>query len=134
MLSRVLPVCAALSLTACVSGSVPEESGNLSFADNCAVCHGDGGRGDGPMAAGLTPPPPDLTVLSRNNGGVFPRDYVMSTIDGYRRGDRFSDAMPEFGASDMGPTVIVEGEDGLGTPVPSGLLALADYLESIQRD
>lgn len=30
------------------------------FAANCAVCHGPEGRGDGPGAAGLEPPPPDL--------------------------------------------------------------------------
>jgi mono/diheme cytochrome c family protein len=134
MVSRVFSACALLTLSACVTESSSETTGALSFNMNCAVCHGDSGRGDGPMAAGLSPPPADLTVLSRNNGGVFPRDYVMSTIDGYRRGDRFSDAMPAFGAGDLGPTVIVEGEDGIGTPVPSGLLVLADYLETIQRD
>jgi mono/diheme cytochrome c family protein len=31
------------------------------YADNCAVCHGDEGKGDGPIAASLTPRPPDLT-------------------------------------------------------------------------
>ena len=30
------------------------------YRANCAGCHGDGGRADGPMAAGLDPPPPDL--------------------------------------------------------------------------
>jgi hypothetical protein len=57
----------------------------------------------------------------------------MSVIDGYRRGSHFSEAMPEFGATDLGPTVIVENPDGTGTPVPETLLALADYLESIQQ-
>ena len=31
------------------------------FAANCATCHGDAGRGDGPAATGLEPPPADLT-------------------------------------------------------------------------
>ncbi len=31
------------------------------YARACAQCHGDGGRGDGPLAARLEPPPPDLT-------------------------------------------------------------------------
>jgi high-affinity iron transporter len=30
------------------------------FAAHCAVCHGDDGRGNGPGAAGLEPPPQDL--------------------------------------------------------------------------
>ena len=85
------------------------------------------------MAANLIAPPPDLTRLSARNGGEFPRDYVMSVIDGYHRGARFSAAMPEFGAGDMGPLITVKGPDGQGTPVPRALLALADYLETLQR-
>ncbi len=30
------------------------------FATNCASCHGETGKGDGPAAAGLSPPPADL--------------------------------------------------------------------------
>ena len=36
-------------------------SGAAVFAANCATCHGDAGRGDGPAATGLEPPPADLT-------------------------------------------------------------------------
>ena len=32
------------------------------YSDNCQQCHGAGGRGDGPSAAGLDPPPADLVV------------------------------------------------------------------------
>ena len=32
----------------------------------CAACHGDGGHGDGPVAAELNPPPPDLTGRHAN--------------------------------------------------------------------
>ncbi|HEX4994352.1 MAG TPA: FTR1 family protein [Methylomirabilota bacterium] len=35
------------------------------FATHCAVCHGAAGRGDGPTARGLTPPPADLTDAAR---------------------------------------------------------------------
>jgi putative copper resistance protein D len=34
--------------------------GQALFAAHCAACHGPRGAGDGPAAAGLTPPPPDL--------------------------------------------------------------------------
>jgi len=34
------------------------------FQSNCTSCHGDQGRGDGPQAAGLSVPPPDLTNQS----------------------------------------------------------------------
>src|SRR5829696_2932394 len=35
--------------------------GEALFSQNCAACHGAGGRGDGPSAASLTRPPADLT-------------------------------------------------------------------------
>ncbi len=35
------------------------------FTTHCAVCHGAAGRGDGPGAKGLTPPPADLTDAAR---------------------------------------------------------------------
>jgi hypothetical protein len=55
----------------------------------------------------------------------------MAQIDGMDRHWQ-AGGMPEFGAGDMGATVIVE-HDGLGTPVPADLLALTEYLETIQR-
>lgn len=108
-------------------------SGPVYFAENCAACHGPTGEGDGQLAEFLSVPPSELTMLSARNGGVFPRDAVMSAIDGYARGAHFAPEMPEFGAGDLGDTIIVEDEDGIGTPIPEGLVALADYLETIQK-
>ena len=126
---RYLIILAAFGLTACVEEPV---DGPMAYMENCASCHGVDGTGGGPAARGLTVAPPDLTAIAARNGGVFPRDQVMSTIDGLDRGTHFSNAMPEFGAGDLGETVIVENE-GLGTPVPMKLLVLTDYLESIQQ-
>jgi hypothetical protein len=56
----------------------------------------------------------------------------MAQIDGLGRHGDPDAVMPEFGAEDMGDTVIVEHE-GLGTPVPADLLALTEYLRTIQR-
>ncbi|KAA9009899.1 c-type cytochrome [Histidinibacterium aquaticum] len=132
---KKLAIPAILALAACApeQGVDLEREGALAFAENCAACHGADARGGGPLAEGLPVAPPDLTTLSARNGGTFPRDYVMSVIDGYRRGAHFSDAMPEFGAGDLGPTIMTEGPDGMGTPVPERLLALADYLEGLQQ-
>ena len=38
------------------------------YRDNCASCHGVGGRGDGPAAADLNPPPTDFTDWNRARG------------------------------------------------------------------
>ena len=38
------------------------EAGMSGYGQNCQVCHGPSGRGDGPAGAGLDPPPADLVV------------------------------------------------------------------------
>ena len=38
------------------------EAGETAYLTNCQTCHGTEGRGDGPAAHGLTPPPADLVV------------------------------------------------------------------------
>ncbi|MGD9892234.1 MAG: CopD family protein [Dehalococcoidia bacterium] len=42
--------------------AAPLARGRELYEQNCIQCHGAGGRGDGPLAAGLRPPPLDLTV------------------------------------------------------------------------
>lgn len=54
------------------------DAGRTIFATNCAVCHGEEGRGDGPGAAGLDPQPADLNaghVQGLSDGGLF---YIVS--------------------------------------------------------
>src|SRR5512142_1549566 len=41
--------------------SYGEGQGKRLFAQYCATCHGDEGKGDGQNASNLNPPPPDLT-------------------------------------------------------------------------
>ena len=36
-------------------------AGKTLFTTNCASCHGDGGKGDGPVGKSLNPPPRDFT-------------------------------------------------------------------------
>ncbi|WP_299773869.1 cytochrome c [uncultured Tateyamaria sp.] len=97
--------------------------GEKLYLQKCASCHGVDGKGGSA---------PDLTTLSAQNRGIFPRNFVMSVIDGFNRRDHPNSVMPEFGNEDLGPTVQVE-DGGATTPTPSDLIALAAYLESIQR-
>lgn len=121
---------ALLPLAACIAEDPAD--GGRAFAENCAACHGADGTGNGPAARALSVTPPDLTGISARNGGSFPRDAVMSKIDGYQIDGAHSGAMPEFGAGDLGEVVIVDN-DGLGMPVPLTLLVLTDYVESLQK-
>jgi mono/diheme cytochrome c family protein len=52
------------------------------FTTYCAVCHGTGGKGDGPAANALKKRPADLTQLARKNNGTFPEVHVMNFITG----------------------------------------------------
>ncbi|HYA16153.1 MAG TPA: c-type cytochrome [Bryobacteraceae bacterium] len=48
----------------------------------CAVCHGNRGHGDGPMAAALKRPPSDLTRIAAHNSGAYPLGRVEKIIAG----------------------------------------------------
>ena len=127
-----------LLLGACVSQDMPGPGeGAALFAENCAMCHGPQGRGDGELAAEIKAEqgrsPADLTRLARKGKAGFQRAEVLSYIDGYTRGRLPEQNMPEFGLLLNGPTVPVDTGDGLMSPVPRPLAALMVYLESIQR-
>lgn len=72
----------------------PVERGHAAFVSSCASCHGQGGRGGGPVAEFLTIPVPDLTLLATENDGHFPEDLVFNTIDGRRN-------VPAHGSREM---------------------------------
>lgn len=52
------------------------------FHAYCANCHGESGKGDGPIASVLDTPVGDLTSLTRRNGGLFPGERVRAAIAG----------------------------------------------------
>lgn len=56
--------------------------GKSEFQSSCASCHGTDAKGKGPVTAQLKVPPSDLTMLAKNNNGVFPTSAVYETIDG----------------------------------------------------
>ncbi|HRO16237.1 MAG TPA: c-type cytochrome, partial [Paracoccus sp. (in: a-proteobacteria)] len=94
-----IPTVATLAGAALLVACAPESqatTGAADYARFCASCHGPSGKGDGPLAAGLTPRPADLTGLSRRHGGSFPRLQVMGRINGYTMGSSDSH-MPQFG-------------------------------------
>ncbi len=138
--AAALSVCLAIAWSAPSAGQEQNESSATSttaehaFSLYCANCHGEGGRGDGPKAFGLSGSPPDLTRLSERNGGVFPRERLRAIIDGREalknHGDR---EMPAWGVwfkieaeEDLGGA---EGDEGT---VQRRITGLIDYLETLQ--
>lgn len=52
------------------------------FRHYCATCHGTDGRGHGPTSVALKHAVPDLTQISKRNGGTFPFKTVKEVIAG----------------------------------------------------
>jgi hypothetical protein len=137
-MGRLPIIIAILALTAATVASdessdpVREiERGSSLFRIYCADCHGQAGRGDGPMAEVLTVRPADLTRLSREHDGAFPTEEVYSTIDGrdevpaHRAGK-----MPVWGIAlqELDTDVDQEGQ------VRERIRQLIEYLKAIQVD
>lgn len=76
---------AACAVLACIgTGAMAAEKGDVGkreYEANCVLCHGKDLKG-GAYVDMLKVSPPDLTQLTRKNGGVFPFERVYGTIDG----------------------------------------------------
>jgi len=121
---------AVLGLCACTPPD-SEPGGRLLYLRHCAACHGETARGDGPVAASLVKPPPDLTQIAARNEGRFDRREVLRMIDGRTlvaaHGSR---EMPVWGA------VFEDELSERPYPAYTTLLhtkSLAEYLERIQE-
>jgi len=74
---------ALVLLASCAASARAQTSGKQDYEQNCASCHGKDGKGHGEalyVIPGIKPP--DLTLLSKNNAGVFPAERVYQAIDG----------------------------------------------------
>ena len=58
------------------------DAGKSEYQSSCETCHGEDGKGKGPVSSQLKVSPADLTVLAKKNKGVFPVMSVYEVIDG----------------------------------------------------
>ena len=111
--------------------------GKREYVISCAVCHGDSGKGDGPLVEWLKKPTADLTKIQKASMGVFPFDRVYQVIDGREAvgahgprdmpvwGDHFSyEARYTMGA--IAPTKEVDSF------VRGRIIALVGYIYTLQ--
>ncbi len=66
--------------------SVDLEQAKRVFSSRCAICHGSGGRGDGPAAANLQPKPRDYTSASWQSSVTDKRIYDVIAKGGVAMG------------------------------------------------
>ena len=68
------------------------ERGAKIYTANCAICHGDGGMGDGPAGTGLDPAPVPIAHTSQMLGD----NYLFWRISEGGSAEPFNSAMPAF--------------------------------------
>lgn len=104
------------------------ESGAYLYRTFCVSCHGDSGRGDGPVADLSPVRPTDLTTLSRANGDRFPRAAVRDALEGTRPiAGHGAPGMPNW------REVLRRTARGDDAMVNAQLDALVSHVESLQR-
>jgi len=106
--------------------SAQDDVGKIQYQSSCAACHGIEAKGDGPVSKELKTRPADLTVLAKNNNGVFPYDRVYQMIDGRNTtvASHGTREMPIWGYR-FGPVHAHAFKDRV--------LAVIDYLKTIQQ-
>lgn len=106
-------------------GDLPDGAGL--YRVHCAACHGNDAHGRGPMASAMRTPPPDLTLLAKNNGGTFPLARVRRIVDGREVESHGSRDMPVWG--DVFKTTRL----GFAGDPPARITAIVSYLETLQQ-
>jgi mono/diheme cytochrome c family protein len=113
-----------------LSAGEPEPAQKL-YSQYCSSCHGEEGKGDGPVAGHLKIKVPDLTLLRKTHNGRYPLDYMISIIDGRRavrgHGDR---EMPVWGEV-FREEVAKEKYKELSSLLTAK--QIAEYVETLQR-
>jgi mono/diheme cytochrome c family protein len=91
----VMGLVISISVAQAQAGKV--DFGKREYLSNCANCHGLDGKGNGPYSDLLKKSPPNLTTLSKNNGGIFPMDRLYQSITGDNIKAHGSRDMPIWG-------------------------------------
>ena len=133
--SRILPMLgiAAMLVSGVAYAQGKVDLGKREYEGNCASCHGMDGKGGGVYVDFLKRTPPDLTTMSRRNGGVFPISSAYAVIEGAGMSHGTRD-MPIWGQDYR----VRAAEYYMDVPYDSELfvrtriLALAEYLNRLQ--
>jgi len=99
------------------------------FRSYCKACHGESGRGDGPLASALKKRTADLTGLTQRNNGTFPTEMVAQIIDG-------RNPVKGHGGGDMpvwGDALLNSQGSGTEVLVKDRIMALVEHLRTLQK-
>ncbi|MEW5963005.1 MAG: c-type cytochrome [Pseudomonadota bacterium] len=111
--------------------------GKREYDSSCASCHGPLGKGDGPLSGYLTRKASDLTMIMRNNNGVYPFTLLSEIVDGRQSvALHGSGDMPVWG-NEYNARAIEHYRDFPGAYdaesfIKARVLALVEYIHSLQ--
>ncbi len=101
--------------------------GKAMYASYCTPCHGVDGKGHGKLSSSLKTPPTDISMLSKNHGGVYPKQHVIGVLShGASVTGHNKPGMPDWGAT-LGS---MDQNDKLSTTLR--IHNLSEYLETLQ--
>ena len=90
----------AMSAPKIFANPPPAYEGRRLYVSYCQLCHGNGGKGDGPLAKAMQISPADLTTTIRSRSDTILMKIITGkgrqTITGRDRHNLLSDAMPEW--------------------------------------
>lgn len=133
---NILTFLSAMMFAVTGSAQGGDRIGEEEFMNSCAVCHGVGGKGGGPIVDFLKEPPADLTQIRKKNGGRFPMQRIYDLIiDAGRNRAHGNRDMPVWGDRYAQEVIEAEGEFGMGShpTVRARVLELVFYLATIQE-
>ena len=105
--------------------------GKEMYMQYCSSCHGQDGRGSGSVSAFLKVKVPDLTLLKKNNKGIYPVDQVILAIDGRRKLRSHGDPkMPVWGESFSSGSQRPKSAE---VTISLKEKAIAEYVATLQR-
>lgn len=107
--------------------------GKKEFVTYCGSCHGSNGKGDGPIVDFLERKPPNLTLLSKNNDGIFPFERIWGVFDGtYIFAEHGTSEMPIWGYRFV-QEAHQQNELDIATKAKAKALDIVLYLQVIQE-
>ena len=119
------------ALIVAAAPALADSAGEQEYMVACAGCHGESAMGMGSFAELLNTTTPSLVNLAGANGGVFPYDAVLATIDGRDDVRAHGSTMPIWGERFSSSAPSRQGETA--DMVARGrILSLVYYLQSIQ--